>query len=179
MAGQRRSQNRDPHPLFKEAISVTRFWTLVDKRGDNDCWTWLGDFDKDGYGLFVFAGRRYGAHELALSFTTGEKRIQELDTCHSCNTPLCVNPKHLRFDTRKSNVADMIKSGRARYATTFTDDQVRLIRERRANGARQLDLAEDYGVSAAYISELVRGIKRPEAPGPIEGTQAQYVKGAA
>lgn len=178
MVGQRRSQNRDPHPMFRDAISVTRFWSLVDKRGEHDCWPWLGDFDKDGYGIFVFGGRRYGAHELSLSFTTGEKRISQLDTCHSCNTPFCVNPKHLRFDTRKSNVADMIQSGRARYAKTFPDEVIRIIRERRNNGARQIDLAEDFGVSSAYISQLVRGIKRPDAPGPIEGAQAQYVKGA-
>ena len=59
MVGQRRSQNRDPHPMFRDAISVTRFWSLVDKRGEHDCWPWLGDFDKDGYGVFFFNGKRW------------------------------------------------------------------------------------------------------------------------
>ena len=178
MVGQRRSQNRDPHPIFRDAISVTRFWSLVDKRGEHDCWPWLGDFDKDGYGVFSFNGKLYGAHELSLSFSTGEKRLEGLDACHSCDTPECVNPAHLRFDSRLSNVRDMYARGRQGRSGKLTDEQIIEIRKRRANGARQVDLARDYGVSGGQISMIVRGKRWADVGGPIERNRAQYRKGA-
>lgn len=165
----RRRSAVDPHPEFADAVSVSRFWSLVDRRTDDECWTWLGDVDKDGYGVFVFRGRKRGAHEFALSFTSGEKRLPVLDTCHSCDEPSCVNPAHLRFDTRKANVADMFDHNRANTPTPkLTAEDVVLMRERRANGARQLDLAETFGVSSGYVSEVVRGLVWAHVGGPIQ-----------
>lgn len=173
----RRSPNPDPHPELADAISVSRFWSLVDRRAADECWPWRGDTSK-GYGIFQYRGRRYGAHELALSFTTGEKRIDTLDTCHACDNPICCNPGHLRFDTRLSNVQDMHQRGRARSgAEKLTADQVRIMRERRAAGARQKDLARDFGVTDGQVSMIIRGIRRADAGGPIE-TKRQYRRAA-
>lgn len=174
----RRATARDPHPDLAEATKVSRFWRLVMVGMAQECWTWLGDKDDDGYGVFFFNDRRYGAHELALSFTTGEKRVAELDTCHACDNPSCCNPHHLRFGTRLENVHDMHARGRAARGGKLTDEQVGEIRARRANGARQIDLARDYGVTASQISMIVRGKRWPNVGGPIENTQSQYRKGA-
>lgn len=164
-----RQPNSDPHPSLSEAVSVSRFWRLVDIREKDECWTWNGHLDDDGYGIYVYRGKRYGAHELALSFTTGEKRLKGLDTCHSCDNPTCVNPSHLRFDTRLSNVREMHERGRnATPKRKLSDGDIRLIRMRRSMGARQKDLAEDFRVSDGLISEIVRGIYRPSAGGPIQ-----------
>ena len=104
----RRRVAEHPDPSLAEAVSVSRFWRLVDRRGTHECWPFTGYFDEAGYGAFTDeAGRRRPAHELALSFTTGEVRHPDLDTCHSCDNPRCCNPEHLRFDTRQSNVDDM------------------------------------------------------------------------
>jgi hypothetical protein len=97
-------------------------------------------------------------------------------TCHSCDNPPCCNPSHLRFDTPAANVADMHARGREVNAVKITDDQVRLIRERRALGARQLDLADQFGVDQNYISMLVRGLRRPKAGGPIQ-IERKYHRG--
>ena len=174
----RRRVSADPHPLFAEAISVTRFWGLVERRSKDNCWPWLGDTDRNGYGVFFFNGKVYGAHELSLSFSTGEKRLDGLDTCHSCDTPECVNPAHLRFDSRLSNVRDMHARGRQGRSGKLTDEKITEIRKRRANGARQIDLARDYGVSDGQISMIVRGKRWAEVGGPIEKDRAQYRKGA-
>ena len=107
----RRHISADPHPTLAEAVTVSRFWRLIDQRDPAECWPWTGDTDK-GYGVFYYQGRMRRAHELALSFTTGEQRLPDLDTCHSCDNPICCNPAHLRFDTRRSNVADMHERGR-------------------------------------------------------------------
>ena len=173
-----RSVNKDPHPEFFQALKVTQFWQLVAKNAEDKCWEWQGNLDKDGYGTYYWEGKNTGSHQLALSFTTGEKRSPGFDTCHSCDNPKCCNPRHLRFDTRKSNVADMINRGRANYSTKLTDTEVVEMRVRRANGARQIDLARDYGVSDGMVSEIVRGLKRKDAGGPIEKNK-QIIRKAA
>lgn len=162
-----------PHPAesLRDAVAVTAFWGAVQRGGEDDCWPWTG-YAEGGYGLFFWHGRMYGAHELALSFTTGEERHPTLDTCHSCNNPPCCNPAHLRFDTRASNVADAVRAGTA-AGMRLSNDEVRLVRERRAAGASQQDLADQFGVSVAWVSGVVNGTRRPEAGGPI-ATKRNY-----
>lgn len=173
-----RNVNPDPHPSLRDAIDVTRFWGLVDRRGEDDCWEWQGYLDKDGYGTFQWQGQRVGAHALALSFTSGELKSTGLDTRHSCDNPPCVNPHHLVFGTRLENVHDMISRGRDARQGKLTDSQIIEIRERRAGGARQIDLAKQYGVSDGQISMIVRGKRWASVGGPIEKQRAQYRKGA-
>lgn len=100
--------------LARIAVRVTEFWRSVSMRGDDECWPWTGYVNEDGYGEFFFVGKMRGAHELAVTFTTGEVKDPGLDTCHSCDNPPCCNPRHLRFGTRLENVADMIERGRMR-----------------------------------------------------------------
>ena len=128
--------------------------------------------------MFHYRGRLYGAHELALSFSTGEKRVEGLDTCHSCDNPICCNPAHLRFDTRKSNVREMHERERDRNGARLTEEDVVLIRQRRASGARQCDLAAEFGVTDGTISMIVRGERWKRAGGPIEGKNSHYRRAA-
>ena len=87
-----------------------------------------------------------------------------------------MNPAHLRFDTRRANVADMITRGRAPRPGRLTDADIITIRERRAAGARQADLARDFGVTDGQISMIVRGKRWPNVGGPIE-TERRYNRG--
>lgn len=169
--------NPDPHPSLRDALDVTRFWSLVQRRGDEECWDWSGCQDDAGYGMFQWHGKMVGAHALAVSFTTGELRGDGLETLHSCDNPPCCNPRHLRFGTRQENVNDMLSRNRgSKPNIRLTDDQVREIRERRQMGARQSDLATQYGVTDGWISGIVRGLKRRDAGGPIE-TERKYKRG--
>lgn len=173
-----RSVNKHAHPDLVEAVTVSRFWRSIANSAAGDCWEWQGDRDADGYGIFFYHGRMRQAHDLALSFSTGEMRIESLDTCHSCDNPCCCNPAHLRFDTRQSNVDDMYRRGRAGRSGKLTDPEVILIRERRAAGARQKDLAEQFNVSDGQISMIVRGIRWPDVGGPIEAKRSNYRRAA-
>lgn len=160
------------HPDLIDAVSVTRFWRNVEIGDPDQCWKWKGDKDRDGYGIFTFNGSRKPAHELALSFTTGEKRSENLDTCHACDNPECCNPHHLRFDTRLSNVNDMISRGRnhkgeAASKYGLTENDVMVIRLRRSNGARLKDLAQDFGVGLPCINAITLGNTWKHVGGPI------------
>lgn len=151
------------------AVIVTRFWALVDKSGGDDaCWPWTG-YSEGGYGQFFYEGSMRVAPRLALSFWSGEQPSPELDTCHSCNNPPCCNPRHLRFDTRKSNVADAIAAGTFRgRPPKVTAEDVRVIRERVAAGAVRRDLAAQYGVTPSAITSIITGRTWPKAAGPIQ-----------
>lgn len=158
------------------AVFVTDFWRGVDKSDESGCHPWTGYRDDDGYGRVFFMGRMRNAHELALTFTTGEVRDPSLDTCHSCDNPPCCNPRHLRFDTRASNVAEMVKRGRTRNQR-LSDAQVQTIRVRAASGATGVDLAAEFGVSVALVSEIVNGNRRVTAGGPIRSNHGASRKG--
>ncbi len=171
--GGRRSHVR--HDVLGEAQRVTAFWMQVERRGGDECWLWTGYVDK-GYGRCFDGRRMVGAHELAVTYTTGERRLPELDTCHSCHVPLCCNPRHLRFDTRQSNVDDAIRAGRHTRGernghSRLTEDDVIAIRRRTAAGAIGSDLARQYGVSGASISFIIHGQRWAHAAGPIQPTK--------
>jgi len=141
------------------AARVTEFWKSVTVGRPDECWPWTG-YQEDGYGRFFFNGRMFNAHELALTFTTGEVRIADLDTCHGCGNSICCNPGHLRFDTRRSNVADTIRMGR-NYSPPrkLSDSDILTIRARIGAGAKQQALADQYGVSESLISMIKTGRK--------------------
>lgn len=174
----KRNPNRHADSELRDAVDVTRFWSLVERADAETCWPWRGGVDQNGYGLFRWRGRMYPAHELALSFTTGEVRHPSLDTCHACDNAPCCNPSHLRFDTRKSNVADMDNRGRRNKSNSkLSVEDVVLIRERRSAGARQKDLAAQFGISDGQVSMIVRGLRWPELGGPIETERQRYIRG--
>lgn len=159
------------------AFKVTEFWSLVDQSGGPDaCWPWQGYTEK-GYGRLSWDGRMVGAHEMAVTFATGEARHPDLDTCHGCGNPICCNPSHLRFDTRASNVADMLRHGTHNPVQKITDEQVRTIRMRAQAGATGKELASEYGVSPALITEIIRGRRRAKAGGPIRGEHGNRTHG--
>lgn len=90
-----------------------RFWKLVGKSDDVEaCWIWLGNRDRDGYGLTPGKNppeRR--AHRMAYVFTYGS--IPDgLLVCHSCDNPPCVKPSHLFLGTQKDNQQDAWAKGR-------------------------------------------------------------------
>jgi len=173
----------DPHPDLAEAVAVTRFWRNVETASPDQCWQWRGSIDHNGYGEFFYQGRTRRAHELALSFTIGELRHESLDTCHECDVPACCNPSHLRFDTRQSNVDDMLsrdrnQRGSRHPSTKLTEADVLLIRERRALGARQKDLAAAFGVTDGAIVAIVHGRNWKHVGGPITNRNHTTTKAA-
>jgi hypothetical protein len=86
------------------------FWSKVARRGDDECWPWIGALNGHGYGNFMVyrdptnpsKRKTIGAHRWAYENLVGEVPAGlELD--HLCRNRRCVNPAHLEPVTRREN----------------------------------------------------------------------------
>jgi hypothetical protein len=86
-----------------------RFWAKVEK--SETCWLWRGPVGKNGYGSTCVNYRHIGAHRLAWELARGPITPATC-VCHTCDTPLCVNPSHLFLGTQRDNIRDARLKGR-------------------------------------------------------------------
>ncbi len=147
-------------------MDIARFWSRVDMSGA--CWEWKGQLNKNGYGMFMQDGHPLRAHRISWTLTYGPIPEAML-VCHHCDNPSCVRPSHLFLGTSADNMADMAEKGRAGKVigsenprTLISDDDIRRIRERVANGEPQSAIAVQFGVTRSHIWRVVNGHRRRE-----------------
>lgn len=99
-------------------LLIDRFWRRVDKSGG--CWLWKGSVQRN-YGAVTIplTRRTVKAHRLAWEIVNGRPVPPRAYVLHSCDTPLCVNPAHLRLGTPADNVRDMHARGRSWQGKTM------------------------------------------------------------
>ena len=96
------------HPFSDH--EVTRFWARV-QRGKG-CWLWMAGCFSHGYGAFAFQNKRPGlAHRFSYELHHGPIPRGRV-VMHTCDTPRCVNPDHLRLGTQSQNIWDSVNKGR-------------------------------------------------------------------
>jgi hypothetical protein len=153
-----------------------RFWSKVNRKGDDDCWEWVGAGakTKHGYGRIRVNEKMRQVTHVAWELTYGESVPTELVMRHNCDNPLCVNPRHLLVGTRSESVLNAIAKGRFKLNLTpqegrkfsdefnpsrkLTQSEVDEIRSRYKDGnVFQRELALEYKVTRANIGLIVRG----------------------
>lgn len=112
---QRNRNHGDPlkriTPANGEALRY--FYDVVSSYQGNDCLIWPFSKDKHGYGQLMLQGKRKIVSRLSCEIENGPPPAPNLDAAHSCgNGHLgCCSRKHMRWATRKENVADAIAHG--------------------------------------------------------------------
>ncbi len=91
--------------------TLEHFLKYVNRQLDG-CWLWIGTIKNSlGYGSFHYNKNSFSAHKMSWTLYNGEIP-KGLVVRHQCDTPRCVNPKHLLLGTQKQNMQDMVKRGR-------------------------------------------------------------------
>lgn len=121
------------------------------------CWEWKSRTGR--YGLVRVNGVMTSAHRATYIKLRG-KIPDGLELDHLCRNPLCVNPDHLEPVTAKENT-------RRKKATKLNVERVGQMRQRRSEGAKLSDLAEEFNLSPGHVSEICRGKYWGDASGPI------------
>lgn len=133
-----------------------RLWSRCTVRGE--CLLYLDEPDR--YHAIYWNKKRWLAHRVAF-LLCGGKLAPGQHTLHSCDTPGCCNPNHLRAGNCKDNTADMMARGRENPArgerhhrAKLTADQVAEIR---AHPRGYKFLAKLYGVKWRAIQKIKTG----------------------
>lgn len=140
-----------------------RFWLYVDKKGDSECWNWVGSV-KHGYGNLHNDKRNIGSHKLSYILHRG-KVPEGKEVCHRCNNRACVNPNHLYVGTHKQNMqqvtADkrwlrMDHRGEKNNSAKIKATDVPIIRKLYSMGKyKKKQLAHLYNISISQIGRII------------------------
>jgi hypothetical protein len=118
-------------------------------QGD-DCLAWPYASKQGGYGKLK---RRLVTH-IVCEAVYGPKPSAKHEVAHACRNPPCINPRHLRWDTRKGNLTD-----KRLHGTHARGEQVNgarltpkdVIAIRSQPNRSHADLAREYSVSLSNI----------------------------
>lgn len=150
-------------------MRIEEFWSRVNKNGPvhpvlgTPCWPWTGGTVVRGYGQF-WLGKQEGVHRIAWRLLHGEVPGR-LHVLHRCDNTICVNAQeHLFLGTHQQNMEDRDRKGRRRPPqgaehghSKLTEEQVLKIRELRATGIKNIDIAKMFGVSQSMVSKIGLG----------------------
>jgi hypothetical protein len=141
---------------------------MINVKKNGDCLEYMGS-RIDNYGRVKIGGRN-GKSILVHRFVYEELIGPVLDkcVCHTCDNPPCINPEHLFLGTHDDNMEDMAKKGRA-YKTyaeksgvcKLSKDQIKAIR---SDPRKQIEIAEEYGLSKSHVSMIINFKTRKMSP---------------
>lgn len=124
----------------------------VERQGD--CLIFTGFIARNGYGrVETKATGPIGVHRVVAERHYGPSDLLVL---HSCDTPTCVEPSHLRYGTHSDNNLDKKIRARAprgakNHKTLLTEDEVRQIR---ASSLPSEQVGKKFGVAGRTIRNV-------------------------
>lgn len=122
-----------------------------------------GIFNGSGYGQFWIneKGMNVQAHRVVYELAIGP--ISEgMCVLHRCDNKICVNPSHLFLGSQADNIRDKTLKDRQVKGENHPHAKLRVleveqIRQLYRQGEHQLELARQFQISQASVSDIIRG----------------------
>jgi HNH endonuclease len=136
---------------------MLRFIANALRSNSDECCLWPHGKTGAGYGEMTLHGHRRLVHRFVCEVVHGSAPSQKHEVAHSCGVRACINPRHLRWDTRKGNHADKIIHGTAQRgdlngSAKLTTAQVLQIRAQPHKSVS--GLAAEFGVDPSNIGHI-------------------------
>lgn len=149
--------------LYTTTPYTERFFKYIGRKTPTGCIPWTGATTK-GYGVIGRGRAGLGniyATRVAYEIAYGTFSDQ-LNVCHHCDNPLCVNPSHLFLGTQAENMKDMTVKGRRAIGdmlpqTRLDEEKVALIKLNIIAGITHPEIANRYGISQSAVSLIALG----------------------
>lgn len=135
--------------------NALRFLNRAVASKTDDCILWPYQESPTGRPRMHFRGKSVNTARAVCILAHGEPAGDKNEAAHLCGNRLCVNPRHIRWATRRENEEDKLAHGtRLRGSdltqAKLTEDQVLTIRAQLAERS-QSSLAREYGVTQSAI----------------------------
>lgn len=123
------------------------------------CILWTGVKNNKGYGRLTYESKQFSAHRVSFELAYGPIN-SGLFVLHSCDSPLCINPKHLSLGDQSENMRQASERGRCRggsmqgeqhHKAKLTEKDIVSIRQ---DSRSCTELANKYNVSIGTISSI-------------------------
>ena len=133
----------------------------------DECKIWPYNTDAYGYGILRVGEDHRKVHRLACEKFYGAPSDPSLEAAHGfhhpCDSRACFNGFHLSWKTRQDNSDDRYRDGTLLKGSKhpgarFTEDDVRVIRKRYAQGETRANIAREFDVVYNTIDLIVRHI---------------------
>lgn len=139
-------------------VEVRFFAKLDTSAGPDGCHLWTGGTTNEGYGR-IYLDPETGlvlTHRLAFYLAHGY--WPQPFCLHSCDTPTCCNPLHLREGTHTENMAEASARLRMLGNRKISVEQAAAVRDLvRAGALSQRQIASLVGLSPSQISRIASG----------------------
>lgn len=144
--------------LARALIARIQCDIAVDAKTKTGCSLWNGTRDKDGYGEVKVLGKKWRTHRLVFALSNG--REARPDVCHTCDTPPCVDERHLFEGTNKENLEDCVNKGRHAFGeragnSVLTEAEVVRMRALREAGSTYAQLMKRFSVTKSCVCFVI------------------------
>jgi predicted XRE-type DNA-binding protein len=132
----------EPKKLIEEAINSKT----------DDCIEWKFSLNKNGYAHLSNRQQKTPFVHRIVASKCHSNPENKPDVAHICNNRKCINPRHLRWTTKKENSEDRIMHNT--NGIRISNEDVLAIRNHIEKGIKQSTIAKEFNVDQSLISRI-------------------------